>query len=124
MQRNARGKWSLWPGVLACLCGIPALIFAGYPARAQESQGATGKALRIIVFGAHPDDCELRSRRDGGAMGQAGYKVKFVSVTNGDIGHHQMAGGHARPPPHRGGQASAPRSSVSRPRCWTTTTAS
>ena len=46
--------------------------------------------LRIICFGAHPDDCELKA---GGvaAMGAArGHQVKFVSVTNGDIGHWKM----------------------------------
>ena len=92
MQRNARGTWSLWSGVLACLCGIPALLLTGHPARAQESQGATGKALRIIVFGAHPDDCELSTGGTAARWSKAGYKVKFVSVTNGDIGHHQIAG--------------------------------
>ena len=49
--------------------------------------------LRIIAFGAHPDDCELR---EGGAAvkwAALGYHVKFVSCTNGDIGHWNMAGG-------------------------------
>ena len=48
--------------------------------------------MRIIVFGAHPDDCELEAGGTAARWAKLGYKVKFVSVTNGDIGHHQMAG--------------------------------
>jgi LmbE family N-acetylglucosaminyl deacetylase len=47
---------------------------------------------RIIVFGAHPDDCELDAGGTAARWVKAGFKVKFVSVTNGDIGHHEMAG--------------------------------
>ena len=46
----------------------------------------------MIVFGAHPDDCELSAGGTAARWVKLGYKVKFVSVTNGDIGHHQMAG--------------------------------
>jgi len=49
--------------------------------------------LRIIAFGAHPDDCELKAGASAMLWGAKGYKVKFVSTTNGDIGHWQMAGG-------------------------------
>ena len=49
--------------------------------------------LRIIVFGAHPDDCEYRVGGTAALWAKAGHAVKFVAVTNGDIGHHQMAGG-------------------------------
>jgi LmbE family N-acetylglucosaminyl deacetylase len=48
--------------------------------------------LRIIVFGAHPDDCELDAGGTAALWAKRGDKVKFVSVTNGDIGHHEMAG--------------------------------
>ena len=48
--------------------------------------------MRIIVFGAHPDDCELEAGGTAARWAKLGYKVKFVSVTNGDIGHHEMAG--------------------------------
>src|SRR4051794_32178863 len=51
-----------------------------------------GRKLRIIVFGAHPDDCELDAGGTAALWSGAGHKVKFVSVTNGDIGHHEMAG--------------------------------
>jgi LmbE family N-acetylglucosaminyl deacetylase len=51
------------------------------------------KPLRIIMIGAHPDDCDM----DGGGtailFAKMGYAVKFVSVTNGDAGHQSMGGG-------------------------------
>ena len=50
------------------------------------------RRVRIIVFGAHPDDCELEAGGTAARWSKLGYKVKFVSVTNGDIGHHQLAG--------------------------------
>jgi len=49
--------------------------------------------LRIICFGAHPDDSELRAGGVGAMWAQRGHHVKFVSCTNGDIGHWAMAGG-------------------------------
>jgi LmbE family N-acetylglucosaminyl deacetylase len=49
--------------------------------------------LRIVVFGAHPDDAELRAGGVGAMWAEAGHHVQLVSVTNGDIGHFAMAGG-------------------------------
>lgn len=48
--------------------------------------------MRIIVFGAHPDDAEIVAGGTAARWAKLGHKVKFVSVTNGDIGHHEMAG--------------------------------
>lgn len=62
------------------------------PARAQEHRPANARPLRVIVFGAHFDDCELSSGGTAARWVKLGSKVKFVSVTNGDIGHHQLAG--------------------------------
>ena len=62
------------------------------PPTALEQIPDDGK-LRVIVFGAHPDDCEIRSGGCGALWATQGHHVKFVSVTNGDIGHWQMAGG-------------------------------
>ena len=55
-------------------------------------KGEEPPPLRIIVFGAHPDDCELDAGGTAARWAKLGHKVKFVSVTNGDIGHHEMAG--------------------------------
>ena len=68
-----------------------ALLLAA-PARAEEPPAAEEK-LRIIVFGAHPDDAEFKAGGTGAKWAKAGHHVKLVSVTNGDIGHWQMAGG-------------------------------
>lgn len=55
--------------------------------------GSTAAPLRIICFGAHPDDAEYKSGGTAALWAAAGHKVKMVSVTNGDIGHWNMAGG-------------------------------
>ena len=55
-------------------------------------KGDDGK-LRIVVFGAHPDDAEIRGGGVGAMWAAAGHHVQLVSVTNGDIGHFAMAGG-------------------------------
>jgi LmbE family N-acetylglucosaminyl deacetylase len=49
--------------------------------------------LGIIVFGAHPDDSEIRAGGVGILWSELGHDVRLVSMTNGDIGHWQMAGG-------------------------------
>lgn len=49
--------------------------------------------LRIICFGAHPDDAEYKSGGTAALWAQQGHHVQLVSVTNGDIGHWQMSGG-------------------------------
>ncbi len=49
--------------------------------------------LRILCFGAHPDDCELAAGGTAILWADQGHHVKFVSVTNGDIGHWREAGG-------------------------------
>src|SRR6185436_8493158 len=49
--------------------------------------------LRIIAFGAHPDDCEIQVAGTAARWAALGHHVLFVSVTNGDIGHWREAGG-------------------------------
>lgn len=49
--------------------------------------------LRIIAFGAHPDDAEFKIGGCAIKWAEQGHHVKLVSVTNGDIGHWRMAGG-------------------------------
>ena len=69
---------------------------SGSPGPAGEGRPATPPddgRLRIIAFGAHPDDCELRAGGVAAMWASQGHHVKFVSVTNGDIGHWKIAGG-------------------------------
>ena len=49
--------------------------------------------VRIINFGAHPDDAEIRAGGTAVLWAERGDHVKFVSTTNGDIGHWQESGG-------------------------------
>ena len=73
--------------LLCCLCiTVPQIVSA-------ESDEADDGKLRIICFGAHPDDAEYKSGGTAALWAAAGHHVKLVSVTNGDIGHWQMAGG-------------------------------
>ncbi|HUS48420.1 MAG TPA: PIG-L family deacetylase [Phycisphaerae bacterium] len=52
-----------------------------------------GKGARILVFGAHPDDCEFMAGGLAALCVRHGLTIKFVSMTNGDTGHYQMGGG-------------------------------
>jgi LmbE family N-acetylglucosaminyl deacetylase len=69
------------------------LLAASWAAAADvESPPDDGK-LKIVVFGAHPDDAEYKAGGTGAKWAKAGHHVLLCSVTNGDIGHWQMAGG-------------------------------
>jgi len=70
------------PLLVTCLAG-----------HAPAEPAAGDGRLRIIVFGAHPDDAEFRAGGTAALWARAGHQVKFVSLTNGDIGHWRMAGG-------------------------------
>ncbi len=54
---------------------------------------AQNTPLRVIAFGAHPDDCDIRAAGTAAKFRALGAQVKFVSVTNGDAGHQTMGGG-------------------------------
>ncbi len=51
------------------------------------------QAVRIIMIGAHPDDCDQGGGGTAILFASMGYAVKFVSVTNGDAGHQSEGGG-------------------------------
>src|SRR5437667_9040878 len=97
-------RWTLF--VLGLGLGLVLGIWLArdVPARPAAAGAAAGPAarppvppddgkLRIICFGAHPDDCELQIGGTGALWAAQGHHVKFVSVTNGDIGHWREAGG-------------------------------
>ncbi len=48
------------------------------------------RPLRILVIGAHPDDCELKAGGICALYRQAGHEVTFVSVSCGNAGHHRL----------------------------------
>lgn len=53
----------------------------------------SGNNLSIMVIGAHPDDCDLRAGGLALKYRALGHTVRFVSMTNGDKGHHRQSGG-------------------------------
>ncbi len=68
--------------VVWCGLAVPRLVMG----QAQETK------LRVIAFGAHPDDCDGKFGGTAAKFAQAGHAVKFVSVTNGDAGHQSEGG--------------------------------
>jgi LmbE family N-acetylglucosaminyl deacetylase len=66
-----------------------ALLFAMTPdAHAQDDD-----PVRVLFVGAHPDDSDVKAAGTAALMAEQGHAVKFVSLTNGDAGHHEMGGG-------------------------------
>jgi LmbE family N-acetylglucosaminyl deacetylase len=80
------------PEAVSLISAIQAKPQAKLAPRADSTPPDDGK-LRIICFGAHPDDCELQAGGTAALWAAQGHHVKFVSVTNGDIGHWREAGG-------------------------------
>ena len=53
---------------------------------------AQDKPLQVIMIGAHPDDCDIKYGGIAALYAEMGHNVKFISVTNGDAGHHEQGG--------------------------------
>src|SRR6185436_1746441 len=66
-----------------------AILLCAVVVTAQDSDGK----IRVIAFGAHPDDCDIRAGGTAAKFAALGHPVKFVSVTNGDAGHQSEGGG-------------------------------
>ena len=90
MSLKRSGVASVLLLAVSCAPGGASRMEAESPRPAEIAQD--GK-LRIIAFGAHPDDCELREAGVAAKWAAQGHHVKFVACTNGDIGHWGMAGG-------------------------------
>jgi len=75
--------------LIAAACLSP----SGSILRAVSAQTPAPRQLRIIAFGAHPDDAELKFAGTAALFAAQGHKVKLVAMTNGDVGHFSMAGG-------------------------------
>jgi LmbE family N-acetylglucosaminyl deacetylase len=72
--------------VLSVIAMAPFALSSYTAAQAQQP-------LRIVAFGAHPDDAELKAAGVAALWAAQGHKVKFVATTNGDVGHFEQAGG-------------------------------
>ena len=92
-DRFVRERWLAGSLLLSCvLLFLAGTLDAAIPKPAPAPDATDGK-LRIICFGAHPDDNEFRAGGVAAMWAARGHHVKFVSTTNGDIGHWGMAGG-------------------------------
>ncbi len=69
---------------IRCLIPLFLLTAVAHAQDAKSASTADGK-LRIICFGAHPDDAEYKSGGSAALWAKQGHQVKLVSVTNGDI---------------------------------------
>ncbi len=58
----------------------------------RKSRPPQDSTVRVICIGAHPDDCEIEFGGTAAKMAERGDAVKFVSVTNGEAGHHLHPG--------------------------------
>lgn len=67
------------------------MIFIWSGIAAANAQNDNEK-IRVIMIGAHPDDCDEDGGGTAALFAQMGYAVKFVSVTNGDAGHQTLSG--------------------------------
>ncbi len=51
-----------------------------------------GDKLRVLCFGAHPDDCEVKIGGTAALWAARGHLVSYTSVTNGETGHDDRFG--------------------------------
>ena len=92
-DRSVRERWFVRSLLMCCvLLMLAGTLEAALKKPAPAADSADGK-LRIICFGAHPDDNEFRAGGVAAMWAAQGHHVKFVSCTNGDIGHWGTAGG-------------------------------
>ena len=50
-----------------------------------------GDTLNVLIVVAHPDEAEEYAGGTAALLSEAGHRVKFLSVTNGDVGHYAMS---------------------------------
>jgi LmbE family N-acetylglucosaminyl deacetylase len=78
-MKTVYGRFLLAMGLIVCLA---------VPGNAQQDSSR----IRVIMIGAHPDDCDGKAAGTAALFARMGYAVKFVSVTNGDAGHQTLKG--------------------------------
>ncbi len=97
MTRQRSWRRMTWGVVGPAVGALAAIILMRVPlvapATAAQAAPPTDGKLRVLVLGAHPDDCEIRAAGVAAKWAAMGHHVKFVSLTNGDIGHWRQAGG-------------------------------
>lgn len=58
-----------------------------------RSEPTEDQKIKVLVIGAHPDDCDLGAGGLAAHYVALGHKVKFVALTTGDKGHQEQGGG-------------------------------
>lgn len=90
-SRNKRSLAGLM--VPLALVTLAATAVLGWnAARGGPAPSGPDGAPRILCIGAHPDDAESGAAGTAALWIAKGYRVKFVAVTNGDIGHWKESG--------------------------------
>ena len=58
---------------------------------ATDAIARTPGPIRVMMIGAHPDDTDITCGGLAVKLIDLGYKVKFVSITDGRMGHHLLS---------------------------------
>ena len=74
-------------------CTMAIMVFSLVLLTLISSSAYGQNTLNVIVIGAHPDDADIRAGGTAIKYAKAGHRVLFVSLTNGDAGHHEKGGG-------------------------------
>jgi LmbE family N-acetylglucosaminyl deacetylase len=69
------------------------LLFASATYAVAQINTSDDTPLRVIAIFAHPDDADAKMGGTAAMMAEMGHEVKFLSLTNGNAGHHEMGGG-------------------------------
>lgn len=64
---------------------------AACPPKSAEYEARRPGPPRVMVIGAHPDDADIICGATTVCLVERGFKVKFVSVTDGRMGHHRLS---------------------------------
>jgi LmbE family N-acetylglucosaminyl deacetylase len=64
-------------------------------------------SLRVLLVGAHPDDCDIKAGGLTALYRERGHDVRILSMTNGDAGHHELSGVELAERRRREGEAAA-----------------
>ncbi len=92
-KRNVFGSASLVLLVLVSVVCLSGLALAARDKQKKAASSCGDGKLRIIAFGAHPDDAEIGAGGVAIKWAEKGHHVKFVSTTHGCVGHWKIGGG-------------------------------
>ncbi|MBT4611533.1 MAG: hypothetical protein HOC05_15930, partial [Gemmatimonadetes bacterium] len=83
---------SWWHHKPVAILDCSQLSAPGTKSSRQPGVTMTASSLRLLVIGAHPDDCEVKAGGLTAIYRDLGHQVRFLSMTNGATGHHEVGG--------------------------------